>query len=96
MLHITVTDIIFSFQFFPGCAQNYHKRCVVKVPNNCSYVLLDDKRKKSTTLQVPLASSGGSNSSLASANSTQNEESSLVRLSNFLSSVNILKETKSQ
>lgn len=79
-----------------GCGQNYHKRCVVKVPNNCSYVLFDDKRKRSTTLQVPLASSGGSNSSLASANSTQNEESSLVRLSNFFSSVTNLKENKAK
>ncbi|XP_044744616.1 serine/threonine-protein kinase D1 [Coccinella septempunctata] len=61
-----------------GCGQNYHKRCIVKVPNNCSYVLLDDKRKRSANLQVPLTSSGGSNSSIASANSTQNEESSLI------------------
>ncbi|KAL3287930.1 hypothetical protein HHI36_002386 [Cryptolaemus montrouzieri] len=59
-----------------GCGLNYHKRCVVKVPNNCSQVLLEDKRKRSTTLQVPLSSSGGSNSSLAS--STQNEDSSLL------------------
>lgn len=36
-----------------GCGQNYHKRCVVKVPNNCSYALLEDKqRRRSTNLQV--------------------------------------------
>jgi hypothetical protein len=67
-----------------GCGQNYHKRCVVKVPNNCSYTLLEDKqRRRSATLQVPRSPSGGSNSSLASANSTQTEDSGLVRLANF-------------
>ncbi|KAK9876177.1 hypothetical protein WA026_011295 [Henosepilachna vigintioctopunctata] len=79
-----------------GCGQNYHKRCVVKVPNNCTYVLLDEKRKRSTALQVPLSSSGGSNSSLASGNSTQNEESSLVRLANFFNSVTTLKDNMSE
>ncbi|KAK9759319.1 Protein kinase domain [Popillia japonica] len=50
-----------------GCGQNYHKRCVVKVPNNCSYILLDEKqRRRSSTLQVPRSPSGGSNSSINS------------------------------
>lgn len=41
-----------------GCGQNYHKRCVVKVPNNCTYTLLgpggnnDPQRRRSSTLQV--------------------------------------------
>ncbi|XP_044264350.1 serine/threonine-protein kinase D3 isoform X2 [Tribolium madens] len=66
-----------------GCGQNYHKRCVVKVPNNCSYTLLEDKqRRRSTTLQVPRSPSGGSNSSLASANSTQTEDSGLFQAPN--------------
>jgi protein kinase D len=66
-----------------GCGQNYHKRCVVKVPNNCSYTLLEDKqRRRSATLQVPRSPSGGSNSSLASANSTQTEDSGLFQAQN--------------
>ncbi|KAJ8924394.1 hypothetical protein NQ315_007190 [Exocentrus adspersus] len=61
-----------------GCGQNYHKRCVVKVPNNCSYLLLDEKtRRRSANLQVPRSPSGGSNTSLTSANSTQTEDSGL-------------------
>ncbi|KAF7272052.1 hypothetical protein GWI33_015138 [Rhynchophorus ferrugineus] len=64
-----------------GCGQNYHKRCVVKVPNNCSYVLYDSnksERRRSANLQVPRSPSGGSNTSLASANSTQTEDSGLI------------------
>ncbi|XP_018321505.1 serine/threonine-protein kinase D3 [Agrilus planipennis] len=68
-----------------GCGLNYHKRCVVKVPNNCSYVLLaqnksvGDKpqRWRSDTLQVPRSPSGGSNSSLTSANSNNTEDNTL-------------------
>lgn len=70
--------------FLLGCGQNYHKRCVVKVPNNCSQVLLEDRqRRRSATLQVPRSPSGGSSSSGVSGNSTNTEESSLVRLANF-------------
>lgn len=30
---------------FPsGCQQNYHKRCVVKVPNNCSRIDITQSR----------------------------------------------------
>ncbi|XP_066143838.1 serine/threonine-protein kinase D3 isoform X1 [Euwallacea fornicatus] len=63
-----------------GCAQNYHKRCVVKVPNNCSFALYDgnkSERRRSANLQVPRSPSGGSNTSLASGNSTQTEDSGL-------------------
>lgn len=78
---------------FSGCGQNYHKRCVVKVPNNCSYLLLDDKaRRRSGNLQVPRSPSGGSNSSLTSGNSTNNEENSLVRLANFFTGSANIKE----
>ncbi|XP_050297464.1 serine/threonine-protein kinase D3 [Anthonomus grandis grandis] len=66
-----------------GCGQNYHKRCVVKVPNNCSFVLYNDnksERRRSTNLQVPRSPSGGSNASLASTggNSTQTDDSGLL------------------
>lgn len=78
--------------FLLGCGQNYHKRCVVKVPNNCSYLLLDEKaRRRSANLQVPRSPSGGSNTSLISANSTQTEDSGLVRLANFFTGVSINK-----
>ncbi|CAG9764072.1 unnamed protein product [Ceutorhynchus assimilis] len=63
-----------------GCGQNYHKRCVVKVPNNCSYALYDNtksERRRSANLQVPRSPSGGSNTSLVSGNSTQTEDSGL-------------------
>ncbi|CAH1977507.1 unnamed protein product [Acanthoscelides obtectus] len=77
-----------------GCGQNYHKRCVVKVPNNCSYTLLDDKQRRRSTqnLQVPRSpsgGSGGSNTSLASVNSTHTEDSGLVRLANFFTGVSL-------
>ncbi|KAJ8934446.1 hypothetical protein NQ314_013320, partial [Rhamnusium bicolor] len=66
-----------------GCGQNYHKRCVVKVPNNCTYTLLDDRqRRRSANLQVPRSPSGGSNTSLASANSAQTEDSGLFQSNN--------------
>ncbi|KAL1501781.1 hypothetical protein ABEB36_007046 [Hypothenemus hampei] len=60
-----------------GCGLNYHKRCVVKVPNNCSYVLYDGTKPRAS-LQVPRSPSGGSNTSLASGNSTQTEDSGLI------------------
>ncbi|KAK4884345.1 hypothetical protein RN001_000616 [Aquatica leii] len=66
-----------------GCGQNYHKRCVVKVPNNCSYNLLgqggseEKQRRFSSTLQLPCSPSGSSNSSLASGNSVCTEDSNL-------------------
>lgn len=69
-----------------GCGQNYHKRCVVKVPNNCSFMLYDatnkSERRRSTNLQVPRSPSGGSNTSLASGNSTQTEDSGLQGIHN--------------
>ncbi|CAH1099455.1 unnamed protein product [Psylliodes chrysocephalus] len=68
-----------------GCGQNYHKRCVVKVPNNCSYNLLEEKQRRRSTsanLQVPRSPSGGSNNSLASASSTQTEDSGLFPSNN--------------
>ena len=75
--------------FNTGCGQNYHKRCVVKVPNNCSYMLLEDAHKRrSSTLQVPRSPSGGSNSSGVSSNSTNMEETPLVRLANFFTGNN--------
>lgn len=50
-----------------GCGLNFHKRCVVKIPNNCSgAALVSGDRRRSSTLAVPRSSSQGSNSSLAS------------------------------
>ncbi|KAK0087167.1 hypothetical protein PV325_001619 [Microctonus aethiopoides] len=50
-----------------GCGMNYHKRCVIKVPNNC--VQEFGKRKLSSSLlNIPKSPSHGSTSSLISAN----------------------------
>lgn len=49
-----------------GCGMNYHKRCIIKVPNNC----MQDpnrRRRSSTLLNVPRSPSQGSTSSLTSA-----------------------------
>ncbi|XP_039283018.1 serine/threonine-protein kinase D3 [Nilaparvata lugens] len=57
-----------------GCGLNYHKRCVIKIPNNCS-MALEGSRRRSSTLQVPRSpSETSSTSSLTSAS----EDSSLV------------------
>ncbi|XP_030558873.1 serine/threonine-protein kinase D3 isoform X1 [Drosophila novamexicana] len=52
-----------------GCGQNYHKRCVVKIPNNCNRSS-DATSRRSFTLQPPRSPSGSSQQSLVS-----NEES---------------------
>uniref|UniRef100_A0A336M6P4 protein kinase C n=1 Tax=Culicoides sonorensis TaxID=179676 RepID=A0A336M6P4_CULSO len=44
-----------------GCGLNYHKRCVVKVPNNCSRV--EDTRRASSNLHPPRSPSANSNNS---------------------------------
>ena len=56
-----------------GCGLNYHKRCVVKVPNNCSRV---EQTRKTSSLQPPRSPSGGSSNSLATDDQSG---SSLVR-----------------
>ncbi|CAL1675744.1 unnamed protein product [Lasius platythorax] len=61
-----------------GCGMNYHKRCVIKVPNNCSQDT-SQRRRSSAMLNVPRSPSQGSTSSLTSitddnhsSNSTSN------------------------
>ncbi|CAH0385835.1 unnamed protein product [Bemisia tabaci] len=50
-----------------GCGLNFHKRCVVKVPNNCSNSLSNGKNRSTSNLLVPRSpSETGSNSSLTS------------------------------
>ncbi|XP_071576678.1 serine/threonine-protein kinase D3 isoform X1 [Temnothorax nylanderi] len=48
-----------------GCGMNYHKRCVIKVPNNCSQDA-SQRRRSSAMLNVPRSPSQGSTSSLTS------------------------------
>ncbi|XP_065167043.1 serine/threonine-protein kinase D3 isoform X2 [Atheta coriaria] len=68
-----------------GCGQNYHKRCVVKVPNNCTYVLMEDKtRRRSGQLQVPRSPSGGSNCSGNSCNSSSTNNTNATQDDNTL------------
>lgn len=55
-----------------GCQQNYHKRCIVKVPNNCSRIDITQNRLN------PRSPSGGSNHSVDDQQSS-NSGSSLVR-----------------
>ncbi|KAJ9597767.1 hypothetical protein L9F63_011375, partial [Diploptera punctata] len=56
-----------------GCSLNFHKRCVVKIPNNCTSSTRG--RRPSSTLQVPRSPSDtGSTSSLTSVS----DESSLL------------------
>ncbi|XP_043276288.1 serine/threonine-protein kinase D1 isoform X2 [Venturia canescens] len=49
-----------------GCGMNYHKRCVIKIPNNCLQDA-NQRRRSSTLLNVPRSPSQGSTSSLISA-----------------------------
>lgn len=58
-----------------GCGLNYHKRCVIKIPNNCSYASLSSKRRRSSQLQVPRSPSDtGSTSSVNSASANSASE----------------------
>ncbi|XP_063222839.1 serine/threonine-protein kinase D1 [Bacillus rossius redtenbacheri] len=60
-----------------GCGLNFHKRCVIKIPNNCSYTILNGKRRRSSTLHVPRSPSDtGSTSSIASTS----DENGLLQL----------------
>uniref|UniRef100_A0A1I8NM65 Serine/threonine-protein kinase n=1 Tax=Stomoxys calcitrans TaxID=35570 RepID=A0A1I8NM65_STOCA len=67
-----------------GCGQNYHKRCVVKIPNNCNRSnnlhssSNNGNSKRSSLLQPPRSPSGGSTQSLISNDdhhATANHES---------------------
>ncbi|XP_055384827.1 serine/threonine-protein kinase D3 [Condylostylus longicornis] len=53
-----------------GCGQNYHKRCVVKIPNNCNQ---RNESRRSSTLQPPRSPSGGSATSLISVDDQQQQ-----------------------
>lgn len=61
-----------------GCSLNYHKRCAVKVPNNCSRI---DPTRRLSTLHPPRSPSAGSSNSLLSEDqlNTTGSGSSLVR-----------------
>lgn len=48
-----------------GCGMNFHKRCVVKAPNNCS-LGIGHRRRSSTFLNILRSPSQGSTSSLIS------------------------------
>ncbi|XKL69676.1 hypothetical protein PGB90_007445 [Kerria lacca] len=62
-----------------ACGLNFHKRCAFKIPNNCTgLVITVNKRRRSSTLQVPRSPSvTGSSSSLTSASEETNSNSSV-------------------
>ncbi|KAH8383060.1 hypothetical protein KR009_006613 [Drosophila setifemur] len=65
-----------------GCGQNYHKRCVVKIPNNCNRSN-DATSRRSFTLQAPRSPSGSSQQSLISTEDStggRNDSSSSLNI----------------
>ncbi|KAH8330428.1 hypothetical protein KR067_002539 [Drosophila pandora] len=64
-----------------GCGQNYHKRCVVKIPNNCNRSN-DATSRRSFTLQAPRSPSGSSQQSLLSTEEStgRNDSSSSLNV----------------
>lgn len=73
-----------------GCGQNYHKRCVVKIPNNCNRSN-DATSRRSFTLQAPRSPSGSSQQSLLSTEEStgrNDSSSSLVkRMSDLMNDI---------
>lgn len=73
-----------------GCGQNYHKRCVVKIPNNCNRSN-DATSRRSFTLQAPRSPSGSSQQSLVSTEDStgrNDSSSSLVkRMSDLMNDI---------
>lgn len=63
-----------------GCGMNYHKRCVVQTPNNCSQDLTH-RRRSSAMLNVPRSPSQGSTSSLTSISNDNNGASNTLNAS---------------
>ncbi|XP_037947137.1 serine/threonine-protein kinase D3 [Teleopsis dalmanni] len=67
-----------------GCGQNYHKRCVVKIPNNCNRC--NDTTRRSSALQPPRSPSSSSTQSLISTEEQQtlkNDSGSSLNVPNF-------------
>lgn len=63
--------------FIIGCGLNYHKRCAVKIPNNCSQVTgIGGGSRRPSTLPPPRSPSRVSQGSLTSQTDDAN---SLVR-----------------
>ncbi|XP_034937008.1 serine/threonine-protein kinase D3-like [Chelonus insularis] len=77
-----------------GCGMNYHKRCVVKIPNNCIQDS-NKQRRSSTMLNVPRSPSQGSTSSFGGA-CDDNQNMGAFNLSqNNTSSVTTSKQSNS-
>ncbi|XP_068157029.1 serine/threonine-protein kinase D3 [Drosophila tropicalis] len=66
-----------------GCGQNYHKRCVVKIPNNCNRST-DATSRRSFTLQAPRSPSGSSSQqSLVSNEESRNDSNSSLNIPGY-------------
>uniref|UniRef100_A0A1A9W3J6 Phorbol-ester/DAG-type domain-containing protein n=1 Tax=Glossina brevipalpis TaxID=37001 RepID=A0A1A9W3J6_9MUSC len=67
-----------------GCGKNYHKRCVVKIPNNCNRSSDINCVQQNTTLQPPRSPSRDSSQSLTSNDGqTKHESGSSLNFGNF-------------
>nr|XP_029717451.1 serine/threonine-protein kinase D1 [Aedes albopictus]XP_029717452.1 serine/threonine-protein kinase D1 [Aedes albopictus]XP_029717453.1 serine/threonine-protein kinase D1 [Aedes albopictus]XP_029717454.1 serine/threonine-protein kinase D1 [Aedes albopictus]XP_029717455.1 serine/threonine-protein kinase D1 [Aedes albopictus]XP_029717456.1 serine/threonine-protein kinase D1 [Aedes albopictus]XP_029717457.1 serine/threonine-protein kinase D1 [Aedes albopictus]XP_029717458.1 serine/threonine- len=90
-----------------GCGLNYHKRCVIKVPNNCSRVehtgVLNagggsgNRRSTSSSLQAPptRSPSGGSSTSLISDDQTTSGGSGSLLLNPNVPSTATVRQSRS-
>ncbi|CAG7785747.1 unnamed protein product [Allacma fusca] len=74
----TLVEIVLT-----GCGLNYHKRCVYKIPNNCSHTNLSSKRRRSSTfLNVPRSPS--ESGSISSISALSDDSTSLLTVGGLL------------
>jgi hypothetical protein len=71
--------VIHKFKFFlwdfSGCGLNYHKRCVYKIPNNCSHTNYNSKRRRSSTSFLSVPRSPSESGSLISISGLSDDSS---------------------
>lgn len=79
-MSLTCHLYVSSLRSHPGCQQNYHKRCAIKIPNNCSRIdITHNKTSSNNHLSSPRTHSGNSNSSSTNDDLLSGSASSLVR-----------------
>ncbi|XP_026479287.1 serine/threonine-protein kinase D1-like [Ctenocephalides felis] len=65
-----------------GCNLNYHKRCAVKVPNNCTATINQHPQQQRRNSQTPFCTSGSQGGSSGSLNSTTDDQCQLTSATN--------------